>query len=157
MEAIYTDDDAARAHLEKLLWPDGPVCPHCGTVDEATALQGKSHRKGLYNCRACARELWAWGGWYACLTVQEREDPAQNEHDQSDPDQYKQEGLYPENRQNCLGRKALGGFVGGKMQQYLRQQLPVCRWKTAPQHKYTQRGQQWRTQLLEGRLDRKII
>lgn len=50
---IYNDEDAARAHLEALLWPEGPVCPHCGTVDEATAMKGKSHRKGLYNCRAC--------------------------------------------------------------------------------------------------------
>ena len=50
---IYNDEYAARAHLEKLLWPTGPVCPHCGTVDEATAMKGKSHRKGLYNCRAC--------------------------------------------------------------------------------------------------------
>jgi transposase-like protein len=53
MERIYTDDEAAREHLEKLLWPDGPVCPHCGTVDEATLMKGKSHRPGLYNCRAC--------------------------------------------------------------------------------------------------------
>jgi len=53
MEAIYTDDEAARAHLESLLWPDGPVCPHCGVVDEATLMKGKSHRPGLYNCRAC--------------------------------------------------------------------------------------------------------
>lgn len=50
---IYTDDEAAREHLESLLWPDGPVCPHCGTVDEATLMKGKSHRPGLYNCRAC--------------------------------------------------------------------------------------------------------
>jgi transposase-like protein len=53
MEKIYTDDEAAREHLESLLWPDGPVCPHCGTVDEATLMKGKSHRPGLYNCRAC--------------------------------------------------------------------------------------------------------
>jgi len=53
MEKIYTDDHAARAHLEALLWPDGPVCPHCGVVDEATLLKGKSTRPGVYNCRAC--------------------------------------------------------------------------------------------------------
>lgn len=53
MDKIFTDDDAARAHLEEMLWPDGPVCPHCGTVDEATLMKGKSHRPGLYNCRAC--------------------------------------------------------------------------------------------------------
>lgn len=50
---IYNNEDAAREHLESLHWPDGPVCPHCGVVDEATLMEGKSHRKGLWNCRAC--------------------------------------------------------------------------------------------------------
>lgn len=50
---MFHDDAAARAHLEKLLWPEGPVCPHCGVVGEATLMKGKSHRPGLYNCRAC--------------------------------------------------------------------------------------------------------
>ncbi|NJO34570.1 MAG: IS1595 family transposase [Rhodospirillales bacterium] len=46
---IYNDPDAARAHLEEQLWPNGPVCPHCGSFN-ATALEGKAHRKGLYQC-----------------------------------------------------------------------------------------------------------
>jgi transposase-like protein len=50
---IYTDSKAAREHLEGLLWPDGPICPHCGTIDQATLLQGKSTRPGVYKCRAC--------------------------------------------------------------------------------------------------------
>jgi Transposase zinc-ribbon domain len=25
----YSDEDKARELLESLLWPDGPVCPHC--------------------------------------------------------------------------------------------------------------------------------
>lgn len=41
---IYTDEDAAREHLEALNWQDGPVCPHCDTVNEATKLEGKSTR-----------------------------------------------------------------------------------------------------------------
>jgi transposase-like protein len=52
---IYTDPNAAREHLEKLQWPDGPVCPHCGAVDKATLLQGKSTRPGVYKCRECER------------------------------------------------------------------------------------------------------
>ena len=52
---IYTDVDAARKHLEALLWPDGPSCPHCGTVNEATLLKGKSTRPGVYKCRACEK------------------------------------------------------------------------------------------------------
>lgn len=55
MDAIYTDDEAARRHLEALLWANGPVCPRCGVVNEATLMKGKSHRPGLYNCRPCDR------------------------------------------------------------------------------------------------------
>jgi transposase-like protein len=54
---MFHNADAARAHLEKLLWPEGPVCPHCGVVDEATLMKGKAHRKGLYNCRACDEQF----------------------------------------------------------------------------------------------------
>ena len=52
---IYTDENAARSHLEGLLWPNGPVCPHCGVLDEATRLHGKSTRPGLLKCRACEK------------------------------------------------------------------------------------------------------
>src|SRR5271165_2173739 len=50
---IFHDEDAARAHLESVRWPNGPVCPHCGVINEATLMKGKSHRKGLYHCNAC--------------------------------------------------------------------------------------------------------
>jgi transposase-like protein len=52
---IYTDENAAREHLESLNWPDGPICPHCGTVNEATKLAGKSTRSGVYKCRPCQK------------------------------------------------------------------------------------------------------
>ena len=52
-DKIYTDADAAREHLEKLLWPEGPVCPKCGVINEATAMKGKTTRPGLYQCNAC--------------------------------------------------------------------------------------------------------
>jgi len=52
---IYNDEDAARAHLEAIQWPDGPVCPHCGVVNEATLLAGKSTRPGVYKCRPCQK------------------------------------------------------------------------------------------------------
>jgi transposase-like protein len=55
MNKIYTDDEAARKHLEKLLWPEGPVCPHCGSLDAATKLKGKSTRPGVYWCNACQK------------------------------------------------------------------------------------------------------
>ncbi|MBL1255856.1 IS1595 family transposase [Methylocystis sp. Sn-Cys] len=53
-DPIFTDEAAARAHFERIRWPDGkPVCPHCGVVDQATRLEGKSHRPGLFVCRSC--------------------------------------------------------------------------------------------------------
>jgi len=52
---IFTDPEAARAHLEALYWPNGPICPHCGTVAEATRINGKSHRPGMYQCNACRK------------------------------------------------------------------------------------------------------
>ena len=53
---IYHDDDAARAHLESLLWPQGAVCPRCGVTGErVTKLQGKSTRPGVYKCKDCRK------------------------------------------------------------------------------------------------------
>jgi transposase-like protein len=49
----FTDEAAARKHLEALLWPEGPVCAHCGVIAEATLLKGKSTRPGVYWCNAC--------------------------------------------------------------------------------------------------------
>jgi transposase-like protein len=49
----FHDETKARVWLEKELWPDGPICPHCGVIDQATLLHGKSHRPGLYQCNAC--------------------------------------------------------------------------------------------------------
>jgi transposase-like protein len=52
---IYHDADKAREHLEALHWPNGPVCPHCGVIGEATKLQGRSTRAGVYKCKACEK------------------------------------------------------------------------------------------------------
>jgi transposase-like protein len=53
---IFHNDDSAREHLEGLLWPDGPVCPHCGVMgDRITKLQGKSTRPGVYKCKNCRK------------------------------------------------------------------------------------------------------
>lgn len=53
---IYHDEDKARAHMEAQLWPDGPICPHCGSIN-ATAMHGKAHRKGLYQCNDCREQF----------------------------------------------------------------------------------------------------
>lgn len=57
LPAIYTDDNAAREHLEKLLWPEGPICPHCGNSnpDRIKKLTGKSTRPGVHKCNECRK------------------------------------------------------------------------------------------------------
>ncbi len=50
---IFTDAEKAREHFEAIRWPEGPICPHCGTIGQATLVKGKSHRPGLYQCNAC--------------------------------------------------------------------------------------------------------
>ena len=56
----FDDDDAAREYLESVRWPDGPICPHCGSVAEHYRLngkggpKGKKARPGLLCCACCA-------------------------------------------------------------------------------------------------------
>jgi hypothetical protein len=49
---IFHDEDAAREHFQALRWPHGPVCPHCGTVDNATEMKGRTTRPGLFKCKS---------------------------------------------------------------------------------------------------------
>src|SRR5437899_4042206 len=50
-ETSALTEDQARSYLEKIRWPNGPVCPHCGSK-ESVRLQGKSTRPGLLKCKA---------------------------------------------------------------------------------------------------------
>src|SRR5271169_184731 len=59
----FSDEDKAREFLEKLRWPDGVVCPHCGLVGEAYKLEPKpskkdTHvRKGVWKCGGCREQF----------------------------------------------------------------------------------------------------
>ncbi len=50
---IFHDETKAREAFEAIMWPHGPVCPHCGATDRIGAIKGKSHRPGLYYCGDC--------------------------------------------------------------------------------------------------------
>ena len=45
-DAHFKDETAARAYLEKLYWPEGPVCAHCGVVNHAY----ETKRAGVWRC-----------------------------------------------------------------------------------------------------------
>jgi transposase-like protein len=49
------NEEAAFSYVESRLWPDGPVCPHCGTIGKAGRLKGKTTRAGLWKCYACKK------------------------------------------------------------------------------------------------------
>ena len=53
----FQNADKAREYLETLRWPDGPICPHCGCIGDHYALKGKSHRPGLWKCKACRKQF----------------------------------------------------------------------------------------------------
>ena len=56
-EPRFQNEPEARKHLESLRWPNGPVCPHCGAYERISALQGDSHRDGLYFCGDCRSQF----------------------------------------------------------------------------------------------------
>src|ERR1700676_5815943 len=59
---VLQDEAAAYAWVEARVWPDGPVCPHCGGVDRIGKLQGKSTRIGVYKCYQCRKPFRATVG-----------------------------------------------------------------------------------------------
>jgi transposase-like protein len=54
-EPHFQNDEAARAMLESILWPDGPVCAHCGVVNHSY----KTKRPGVFRCaeKACRKDF----------------------------------------------------------------------------------------------------
>ncbi|MGH6840193.1 MAG: IS1595 family transposase [Methylocella sp.] len=53
----FNDEAAAYAYVEARLWPDGPVCPHCGVIGKAGVLKGKTDRIGSHKCYACRKKF----------------------------------------------------------------------------------------------------
>ena len=62
----FTDENAAREYLEGIHWPDGPVCPHCGSLNakRLPAQKGRKTkanpegaiRKGVVQCNDCRQQ-----------------------------------------------------------------------------------------------------
>ena len=54
-EPKFHSEEAAFAFIESLLWPKGPVCPHCHSREKIGKLKGKTTRIGLYKCYTCKK------------------------------------------------------------------------------------------------------
>lgn len=55
----FHDEIAAVARLEAIVWPNGPVCPHCGNADpkRVYSIKGKTARLGLRTCAECRKQF----------------------------------------------------------------------------------------------------
>ena len=51
----FHNEEKAFSYVEARVWPDGPVCPHCGGVEKLGRLKGKSTRPGLWKCYQCRK------------------------------------------------------------------------------------------------------
>ena len=52
-DPVFNNEEAARAYFE--VNPLAPICPHCGVIDQATLVNGKSHRPGMFRCNTCTK------------------------------------------------------------------------------------------------------
>lgn len=53
----FHDEEAAYEFIEARIWPDGPICPHCGGCERISKMNGKSTRIGTYKCYQCRKPL----------------------------------------------------------------------------------------------------
>ncbi len=56
-ESVLQNETDAYAWVESRLWPNGPVCPHCGGFDRISKMNGKSTRVGTYKCYQCRKQF----------------------------------------------------------------------------------------------------
>jgi transposase-like protein len=47
----FTDEDVARGWFEFARWPDGPICPHCGSLKHYATKKAGRYRCGEKECR----------------------------------------------------------------------------------------------------------
>ena len=54
-DARFHNETAAFEYVEAQLWPNGPVCTHCGGFERISAMKGESTRIGTYKCYQCRK------------------------------------------------------------------------------------------------------
>ena len=53
----FRDETEAYAKLESIVWPNGPICVHCGEVNRIGLLKGNATRPGVYKCYRCRKQF----------------------------------------------------------------------------------------------------
>jgi transposase-like protein len=67
LSSVVSDEAKAFELVERLRWPNGPVCPHCGTTDRIYVLEGVRDKKGrerhgLKKCGHCRKQFTVRAG-----------------------------------------------------------------------------------------------
>jgi transposase-like protein len=55
--APFQTEKEAYAFVESQIWPNGPVCPHCGSKERIGRMGGRATRIGLYKCYVCRKQF----------------------------------------------------------------------------------------------------
>lgn len=55
-ELSKLNEEQAREYIERIIWKNGVVCPHCGSK-KAYKNKGESARNGLYDCADCKKQF----------------------------------------------------------------------------------------------------
>jgi hypothetical protein len=66
---IYNDPKKAREWFESVIWPEGPICPHCGVVNCAYTLKGKSQRAATLRVQGVRRAIHRDGRNRSCRMI----------------------------------------------------------------------------------------
>jgi transposase-like protein len=63
----FSDEAEAYRLVERIRWPDGPICPHCGSIDRAFYLtpknggrktrQGSVSTRRVWKCKDCRKQF----------------------------------------------------------------------------------------------------
>ena len=56
-EASEMTEEEARDYIESIIWPNGPVCPHCGSNRLSWEIKSKAARPGVYKCADCEQQF----------------------------------------------------------------------------------------------------
>ncbi len=155
---IFTDEDKAREWLEARVWPEGPICPHCGcTAEYVTKLEAGAHRPGLYQCNACREQftvtvktvferskipLTKWLAALFLLTASRKRVSAHQIH-RSLAISYKSAWFMMHRLREALRQGGLAP-MGGAGEIVEIDETVIGKMDGAPKHTYQGYGQQWR-------------
>ena len=51
----FHNEEAAFGFVEGIIWPQGPVCPHCGGVERISAIKANPEKRVRYGLKKCGQ------------------------------------------------------------------------------------------------------